>query len=84
MDDDAVEFFFIGGGLLFGVGSDCVETDEEVARNGVFVTHHFFVFAIVEGDNVCIVVMLEILSVDFQYLFVVAEDVGYAAHFLAV
>ena len=58
VDDDAVEFFFIGGGLLFGIGADGVKADEEVAGYGVFVPHLLFVLAVIEGDDVCIVVVL--------------------------
>ena len=69
MDDGAVEFLVVRGVKLFGVGAYRVEADEEVARNLV-------AGRIVEGDDVRIIVMLEILAVHLENLLVRTEDVA--------
>ena len=77
VDDDAVQFPFIRLVELFGIGSHSVQADKEVARNAV-------PFGLVEGDDIRVIIMLQVLTVYFQYLLVRAEDIGYFAHFLSV
>ena len=77
VDDDAVQFFVIGFAEGFGVGAHGVEADKEVAAHDV-------VCAIVKRDDVGVVVVVEILAVHFQYLFVIAKDIGHFAHFFAI
>ncbi len=56
MDDDAVKFGFVGCTNLFGIGADGVKADEEIACYAVS-------FALVKGDIVRVIVMLQILAV---------------------
>ena len=50
VDDDAVQFLVVRLAELLGVGAHGVERDDEVAADGV-------AFAIVEGDDVGVVVV---------------------------
>jgi hypothetical protein len=77
MDDNSMQLFFIRAAKLFGVESHGVQTDEEVAGNAL-------ALAIVERDDVSIVVVLQVLSVHLEYLLVIAEDIGYLSHSLAI
>ena len=77
MDDDPMQLPFIRLFELLGIGSYGVEADEEVARYSV-------PFGIVEGDDVGVIVMLQVLAVHFQYLLVGAEYVSHFAHLLAL
>ena len=70
MDDDAVQLGVIRGIELFGIGAHRVEADKQVARNAVS-------FGIVEGDDVGVIIVLQVLAVHLQYLLIGAEDVGY-------
>ena len=54
--DYAVEFRFIRGIELFGVGAYRVQTDEQIARQ-------FLAFAVVERNDVRVIIMLQVLAV---------------------
>ena len=70
VDDDPVQFAFVVViGELFRIGAYGIKADEEVTVETVS-------FAIVEGNDICIIIMLQILAVHFEYLLVRAEDVG--------
>ena len=69
MDDDAVQLLFIGKAKTFGVCAYGVEADEEVAAD------EFGTAAVVKGDDVCVVVVLQKLTVDAQDFLVINEDV---------
>ena len=84
VDDDAVQFFVVGSALLLGVAEHGVKADDNVARYGVLDAHGFKVFSIVEGDDVGVVVVLQVLLVDFEYVFVITEHIAYVAYFLSV
>ena len=77
MDDDAVKLLFVRLVEEFCIGANGVKTDEEVAAKAV-------AFTIVEGDDVGEVVMLQVLTIYFDDLFVIAEDVGYFTDAFAV
>jgi len=77
VDDDTVQLALILLSELLGISAHGVETDEEVATDD-------FAFGVVEGNDVGVVIVLQILAVHFQNPFVVAEDVGYVAHTLPV
>ena len=64
-------------GKLFGVGADRIQADEEVAAQAV-------ALAVVESDDVRVVIVLQVLAVHLQDLLVRAEDVGYFADSLPV
>lgn len=57
---------------MLRICGDCVDADVDVARDDV-------AGGVVEGDDVGVVVVLQILIVDFKNLFVAAEDVVYFA-----
>ena len=67
MNDDPVELIGKLSSVLDGILSYSVDADEQVT--GKLVT-----FAVVECDDVCKVVMLEILLVDVKYIIVGTED----------
>lgn len=73
VDDDTVELFVVGTAELVGISKDGVERDEDVAADGLALT-------VVEGDDVSIVVMPQILVVDFEYLLVVDKHVSDLAY----
>ena len=76
--DDSVQLAsVVAAGKLLGVGAHGVEADEEVAAQAV-------ALAVVEGDDVRVVVVPEVLPVHLEYALVGAEDVGDVAHALAV
>ena len=69
MNDDAVQLLFIGKTQSFGVCANRVEADEEVAAD------EFRTAAVVEGDDVGVVVVLQELTIDAEYFFVIDEYV---------
>lgn len=69
MNDDAVQLLFIGETKSFGVCANGVEADEKVAADELGTV------AVVEGDDVCVVVVLQELTVDAQDFLVIDEDV---------
>lgn len=66
MHHHTVELLLIGLAQLLGIGTYGVDTDKEVAA-------YFVTSRIVKGDNVRIVVMLQVLPVDFQDFLVVTK-----------
>ena len=77
VDDDAVEFLFVGGTYVLGIRTHGVEGDKEVAAD-------FIALRVVKGNDVRIIIVLEELAVDLQNLFIVHKDVGNGATTLAV
>jgi len=75
--DDAVQFVLVVLPELLGIGLDGVKADEEVSADAV-------ALGVVEGDDVGVVVVLQVLAVHLQYALVVAEDVGHFAYALSV
>ena len=69
VDDDAMQFGIVVSAKKLGVGANGVEADEQVATQ-------FVALAIVEGDDVGIVVVLQVLAVHLQYFLVVTEKIG--------
>ena len=71
VDDDPVQFTFVVViGELFRIGAYGIEADEEVTAKAV-------AFTVVESDDICVIIVLQILAVHFEYLLVRAEDIGY-------
>lgn len=68
MDDDTMEFTIVGLLELLGIGAHRIERNEQIATD-------FVPFGIVESDDVCVIVMLQILAVDLEDLLIVAEDI---------
>ena len=78
VDDDAVQLpFVVIAGKLFGVGAYRIQADKEVAAQAV-------AFAVVESDDVRVVIVLKVLAVHFEDFLVRTEDVGYFADSLVV
>ena len=66
-----VQFTFVVViGELFRIGAYGIEADEEVTAKAV-------AFTVVESDDICVIIVLQILAVHFEYLLVRAEDIGY-------
>ena len=78
MDDDPVQFTFVVViGELFRIGAYGIEADEEGTAMAV-------AFTVVESDDICVIIVFQILAVHFEYLLVRAEDVGYFTDSLSV
>lgn len=70
MYDDTMQFSFVViAGKLFGISAYRIKADEEVAAQTVS-------FAIIKGDDIRIIIVLEILTVYFEYLLVRTENIG--------
>ena len=77
VDDDATELLVVGLAELLGVAAHRVYGDDDVAVDGV-------ALGIVEGDDVGVVVVVEVGAVDFQNPLVGDKHVADVAHALAV
>lgn len=77
VDNDAMKLVQEGCIYLFCVGSDCI-------KRYIYVTIYARARAIIEGNNVGIVVVLEKLLIDGKDLLIVAEDVVEFAYGVAV
>ena len=75
VDDGTVEFLVVGSVEGFGISLHRVETDKQVAGD-------LIAARIIERDDICIIIMLEVLAVYFQNLLVGAEDVADIADLL--
>lgn len=73
--DYAVKFRLIRCIELFGVGAYRVQADEQIARQ-------FLAFAVVECNDVRVIIMLQILAVYFQNLLVRAKMYAISPTFL--
>ena len=69
MDDDSIEFLLEFGSILYRVFADAVDTDKKITRQ-------LIILAIIEGDDVSEIIMLEILLVYIENIIVRAEDDG--------
>ena len=69
MDYDSVEFFLELGSILDGIFTDTVDADEKITGKSV-------ALAIIEGDDVSEIVVLEILLVYIENVIVGTEDDG--------
>ena len=79
MDDDPVEFLGKFSTVFDCILTDRIHTDEEVSGKTV-------PFTIIEGDDVCEIIMLKIFLVDIKNIIVGTEDYGYVtdASYLAL
>ena len=77
MDDDTVQLVDERCAYLFGIGGNRVERYIDVAI-------HACARGIIKGDDVGIVVVLEILLIDSKDFLVVAEDIVEVAYGIAV
>ena len=77
VDDDAMEFLFVGGTNHLGIAANGVERDENISVDRRF-------GGVVEGDGVGVVVVLEELPIDFELAFIRAKNVVNFAHLVAV
>ena len=77
MDDGTVEFLVIIRVECLGVCPDRIEADEQVTRDLIS-------FRIIKGDDIRVIIVLEILAVYLQDLLVRAEDVTDIAWLLPV
>ena len=69
---DPLELLAIGDTIFLCVGAHRVEADEDVAADGV-------TLAVVEGDDVGVVVVFQELAIDLQYFFIVTKDISQVA-----
>ena len=77
VDNDAMQLAFVGLVELLCIGSHRIKTDEQVSADAVS-------FRVVEGNDVGVIIVLQVLAVYLQYLFVGTEYVCYFSHFLSV
>ena len=77
VDNDAMEFVKESGSYLLGIGRHSI-------KRNVYIAIHARTRAIIKGDDVGIVVVLEKLLIDGKDLLVVAEDIVEVAYRVAV
>ena len=77
MNNHAMELLIVRPAKLVGIRKDGIEWDNKVA-----VEH--LAFCIVECDNVCVVIMAEVLIVHLKDFLVVDEHIAYLANFLSI
>ena len=77
VDNDAVEFLFVGSTYVLGIRTHGVEGNEEVATD-------FIALRVVKGNDVGVIIVLEELAVDLQNLFIIDKNVSNGATALAV
>lgn len=75
--DYAMEFLLISFTEELCVRAHRIEADKEVAAQEI-------ALAVVEGDNICIIIVLQILAIYLQYLLIVAKHIGHLAYALAI
>ena len=73
MDDDPAELQLIGDSKTCGIGTDCVEADKKVAADNC-------TLAVVERDDVSILIVLQELAVHTQDFLVIDKDIGDISH----
>ena len=73
----AVQFLLVCCAYHLAVAANGVERDEKVAADNILL-------AVVEGDDVGVVVVLQILAVNLKNLLVVAEDIIKVAYGVVV
>ena len=69
VDDDTVQFLVVGTTKLICVSEDRVEGDDDISVQGLSL-------GVVEGDDVGIIVMAQVLVVHFEDLVVVDEQIA--------
>lgn len=77
VDDDAVKFIGKGGSIKGGVFAHGIDRDEKVSAKGI-------ALAIVKGDNVRVIIVLQIFYIDIQYIFIGTKYNGNVAELLAL
>ena len=77
MDDDAMKFIIVGLAKLLGIGADGIERNHDVAVNHI-------ILIIIEGDDIGIVIMTQILVVHFENLLVIYKHIAYLSHLAAM
>ena len=77
MYDGAVKFLIVSCGKLLTIGTYRIEADEEIATDGI-------VLRVVEGNDIGIVVVLQVLAVHLEYALIIAKYVVHIAHVLAI
>ena len=77
VDDDAEQLLIVGHPQPLGIRAHGVEADEQVATDACG-------GAVVEGDDIGVVVVLQELTVDAQDLLVIDEDVVNLPHPLSM
>ena len=68
MDDYPEEFFFVGFLKQFGITPDGVQRDDQIAVDEI-------PFVVVEGDDICVVVVPKIFVVHLKDLLIVHEEI---------
>ena len=77
MNDDPVQLLVVAFAVFFGIGAHGIERDHDVAVDrGALI--------VVEGDDVRVIVVSEILSVAGLYLLVTDEHIAHLAYLPAV
>ena len=73
----AMELLVVIGVLLGGVAAHRVEADIDIPIDNM-------AFGVVEGYDICVVVVGEVLAIDLKYLLVIAEHIAQLAYGIAV
>ena len=77
VNDDTVQLFVVFLLKQFSIRTDSVQRDDQIAI-------HHIAFVIVEGDDIGIVVVSQILAIDGKNMLVVTKQIAHLADLLAV
>ena len=77
MNNHAVQLLIVWSAELIGICKYGIDRDDDVAADSL-------AFAIIKGDDVCVVVVTQILIVYFENLLIVNEKIAYFSDFLSV
>ena len=72
-----MELIIVGLAKLLGIGADRIERNHDVAVNHI-------ILIIIEGDDIGIVIMTQILVVHFENLLVIYKHIAYLTHLAAM
>ena len=77
MNNGAMQLFVIRSVESIRICFHCIQTNEQVSG-------YFIAFRIIKGNDICIIIVLEILSVYFQDFLIGTEDITDITRFFAV
>ena len=77
VNDDTMQLVVVGLAELLGIGAHSIERDDNIAVDDI-------ALIVIEGDDIGVIIMAQILVVDLENLLVVYKHVAHLAHFASV
>ena len=77
MDDDTVKLIIIGFAKLLGIGTDGIERNHNIAIDDI-------ILIVIEGDDIGIVIMPQILIINLENLLVIYKHIAYLSYLAAM